>query len=336
MPSEALQPAPESALISLIVCTFGRASSLQRLLHSLTLQQNARFEVILVDQNPPGTLDEMVAPFARQLTLRHVRSAKGLSRARNVGLTHCAGAIVGFPDDDCWYDPGVTARVAALFANSDVAVFTGRTLDRTGAESVSSHRSHAGAIHRLDVFYSGNSNALFVRTAVARAVGFDETLGVGAETPFQSGEETDFLLRILATGATGFYTPDLIVRHDPVDSDAQARLRRARGYSVGFGRVLRLHRFGWSYLGPRLVRSAVRGALFFVRGDRVAARERWGWALGSLRGYRARLPGASRADIEKTETGHGQDVWTRVYKLVADRGCDDAHVDAGAARRGRS
>ena len=101
--------------LSLVVCTVGRVEPLARLLDSLLAQTRRDFEVLLVDQNPPGTLDELVARVAGKLDIKHLRSERGLSRARNVGLAAVNGEIVCFPDDDCWYPTELVAEVVARF-----------------------------------------------------------------------------------------------------------------------------------------------------------------------------------------------------------------------------
>jgi glycosyltransferase involved in cell wall biosynthesis len=281
--------------ISLIVCTLGRTEPLARLLVSLQAQTNPAFEVIVVDQNEPD-LAAFLQPWHGRLALRHLHSAKGLSRARNVGLREAGGAIVGFPDDDCWYDAEVTAQVEHFFRDNAADVLTGRTLDRAGRESVSPHRSESGQIDRDNVFRSGNSNTLFARRAVAEAVGgFDEALGVGAATPFQSGEETDFLLKCLRNGHRAYYDRSLVVRHDQNEAGPANEMARVRAYSQGFGRVVRTHDYGVGYLGARTSRAAVRGLLCLASGDLQGARHRWLWAIGACLGYAASGPPTARS-----------------------------------------
>src|SRR5262249_37052881 len=97
-------PDGQAFTMSLVLCTLGRRpAQLERLLDSLESQPFRSFEIILVDQNPQANLDQIVRSRAARLTLRHVRSDRGLSLARNVGLRHATGDIIGFPDDDCWY-----------------------------------------------------------------------------------------------------------------------------------------------------------------------------------------------------------------------------------------
>ena len=277
--------------VSLLCCTLGRTERLGRLLHSLAAQTRGDFELVLVDQNPPGTLEATLAPWAGRIAIFRFACAPGLSRARNVGLARCRAPIVAFPDDDCWYPTDLVAKLAESFAaRPQTDFFAGRTLDAAGAESLGLFQGVDGPISKANVWRTGNSNCLFFRAALAREIGgFDESLGVGAESPFQSGEETDFVLRALAHGAHGEYRRDLVVGHGQTPVAGLAGLARARGYASGFGRVLRLHRFGRAYLAVRVGRSLARAALSGAVGDLAQARYKAAWALGTLKGYRAPL-----------------------------------------------
>ena len=281
--------------LSLLCCTVGRTDRLERLLVSLAAQTSRDFELIVVDQNAPGVLDPVLAPYAGAIDIVHVRSERGLSRARNVGLERCRGALVAFPDDDCWYPADLVARLIALFAaNPGTDVFTGRTIDASGANSLGLFLSADARISKANVWMIGNSNSLFLRTAVARRIGgFDETLGVGAASPFKSGEETDFVLRALASGASGQYRRDLTVHHDQAPVAGPAGIARAQDYAQGFGRVLRLHGYGAAYTAMRVARSSARALLSAATGDMATARYKALWALGTFRGFCARPPDAA-------------------------------------------
>lgn len=275
--------------LSLIVCTLGRGDCLARLLDSLAAQSEPDFEIILVDQNPPGRLDALLARHGAGLAIRHLRSRPGLSRARNVGLGQSCGGIVAFPDDDCWYDPSTVAEALAFFAaRPDIALMTGRTVDADGAESVTRHLERSGPITRDNVFLAGNSNTIFARREVVAAIsGFDETLGAGAGTPYLSGEETDFILRAMAAGFKAWFAHEFRVRHAQ-NATAEDAIKRAEAYSAGFGRLLRLHAYGPAFLGTRVARATLRGLYCLATGDRAGARSRFRWARGSIRGYAGR------------------------------------------------
>ena len=276
--------------ISLIICTLGRTTLLQRLLSSLRVSTIAPLEILVVDQNQPGFLDVVLAEFS-DLPVTRVTSEKGLSRARNVGLAMTRGDIVAFPDDDCWYPVNVLSRVQDFFeAEPGCSLLTGRTTDASGATSVSPHLPKEAEITRANVFKAGNSNGMFVRRTLAQMVGgFDEMLGVGAPSPYQSGEETDFVLRCLRACNVGHFDPTLVVHHDQADADVSRHLGRVQGYSAGFGRVLRKHGYSWTLLAARIARAMIRATICAAQLDFEGALHRRAWIVGTLRGFTAPL-----------------------------------------------
>jgi glycosyltransferase involved in cell wall biosynthesis len=279
----------QAVTFSLVLCTFGdRKKQLIRLIESLEHQQLKTFEVILVDQNSPGYLDEILHTKCAGFALKHVRSGRGLSIARNVGLLNARGEIVGFPDDDCWYFPDTLAQVSSFFGrNPKTDILLGRTVDEFGAPSLSPLRSQSGTVNRSNVWISGNSNTLFVRkAAIVPGGGFDEKLGVGARSRYQSGEETDFILTLMQNGSRAVYISDLKICHDQVSEIGAGRvLKRAWKYSLGFGYVLKKHNFGVAYLTYRFGRSILGGMFGFIALRPIYGLSRMVWGLGTVVGY---------------------------------------------------
>lgn len=285
----------DTPLISLVTCTLGRKDKLLRLLNALQQQDSSQFELILVDQNAPGFLDAELEPFKSRFAIEHLHTAKGLSLGRNIGLQHARGSLVAFPDDDCWYRPHTVHQVIDLFhAHPDLDFITGRTFDAKNMPSLSPTLEIGARIGRDNYLVCGNSNSIFARMTAVRGIGgFDERLGVGAATPFQSGEESDLVLSAMAAHMQLAYFPELIVHHDQVDtSNDTAYVDRAAKYGAGYGAILRKHHFGASYLCFRVARSMVRSLLHLVQLQWTEAHYKRSWALGILSGYR-RWPGSS-------------------------------------------
>jgi glycosyltransferase involved in cell wall biosynthesis len=277
---------------SLIVCTVGRRRPLLRLLNSLTKQRFQDFELIIVDQTPTDSFIPIIEREFIDLDIRIIRSERGLSRARNVGLQHARGPLIAFPDDDCWYRDDTISRVQThLKSHPEVSLVAGRTLDASGRPSVSPFLDSASDISRRNFLKCGNSNCLFLRREVFERIGgFDEHLGVGAETPFQSGEEADLILRALAGGLSLRFIPDLVVHHDQVDATiGESQIERARRYGAGFGALLKKHGFSRSYVLYRLARPLLSAAGSFFRGDLPLTKYKCNWSRGILEGYRGWL-----------------------------------------------
>ena len=90
---------------SIVVCTYNRAGSLHdtlRALRALTVPQDRRIEVIVVDNNSRDDTRAVVEGFAAEWpVLRYAfEPQQGLSHARNLGISLAQGEIVLFTDDD--------------------------------------------------------------------------------------------------------------------------------------------------------------------------------------------------------------------------------------------
>ncbi|MDB5825227.1 MAG: glycosyltransferase family 2 protein [Herminiimonas sp.] len=199
--------------MSLILATVGRTAELDRLFDTLAAQDFKDFEVIVVDQNQDNRLDAHVAR-ARSLgiQLSHLRHfPANLAAARNVGIAASCGTWVGFPDDDCWYEPSLLQTLAARANGPDapegvIIRWVEQGEPPVTAPSLSWHRS--ASFRDVPV----SSITLFMqRKLFDRVGGFDARLGVGQW--FGAAEETDLVLRALREGAVIACEPAARVHH---------------------------------------------------------------------------------------------------------------------------
>lgn len=278
---------------SLIMATKGRGEEIGRFLLSLTRQDYSNFELIVVDQNEDNRLEVILKNSNLSSAIVHLKSAPGLSRARNAGLAFATGDIIAFPDDDCWYPNGLLKRVVSEFASHpSVEGLTGRSQDgltRPGRPSGGSFSRWKGRVDIANVWRRGISYTIFLRSSVCAAVGsFDEELGLGAGTRFGSGEETDYLIRAVKLGFLIEYLPHIVVFHpNPISYD-RSRCLKAFRYGVGMGRVLAKHRYRLGY-NLRTILRPVGGALLSLLTLRVRkAAYHFAIAKGRLSGLLSR------------------------------------------------
>jgi glycosyltransferase involved in cell wall biosynthesis len=272
-------------MVSLIAATVNRVAELERLLASLDRQSYRDFEVIVVDQNDDDRLVPVLGKHAG-LTIRHLRSGRGLSRARNVALPHAKGDIIAFPDDDCWYPDDLLAAVTDWFqAHPDFGGLFTILRDAENRPVGPKWPSGSRSCNKKDVWHCGISPDAFFRRQVTDAVGFfDERLGIGAATPYQSGEDLDYFLRPLALGFKLWYEPGLPVHH-PSFHSVPRLLARSYSYSLGGAYVLRLHGFSWLYFAGLVVRSLGGAVVSLGKGNVRVAYAYLLRTAGQLRGY---------------------------------------------------
>ena len=289
-------------LYSLLLATVDRQRDVDRFLCSLASQTCRDFEVIVIDQNPNHDLDRILERYQSLFPIRQVRSARGHSRALNAGLIYAAGEIVAFPDDDCWYDPDLLARVASLFkAHPQWSGVTGREIVEPEFVSGGRWDSQPGMLTARNVWRRGISFTIFLRRGAAASCQFDENLGVGAGTPWGSGEETDYLLSLVEKGHDIYYDPSIAVWHQgrsgPYTSSSHEKARR---YGMGMGRVLRKHRYAFPQVVRHLTRPAVGALLALLRGDSNKARYHWSICSGRTNGWLSAADGHSQAEQDSS------------------------------------
>jgi glycosyltransferase involved in cell wall biosynthesis len=291
-----LSPLP----LSLVVATLGRTEQVGRLLRSLASQDPAGtgagtgFEVVVVDQNDDDRLLPVLAGWPFPVRRLHTPGERGASRARNRGWRACGGEVVLFPDDDCWYAPGFLARSLALMRGLGCDVLCGRAADETGRSINGRFEPVAQPISRANVWTTGIEWMVFFRRAVLEAVdGFDEAVGIGAASPWQSSEHQDILLRAMAAGFTCRYDPAVAGHHEEIVAgppDART-LTKARGYARGMGHVLRVHGFPLRTRGLYVLRPVAAAALALAGGRGYMVPYYREVAIGRLEGATARLFG---------------------------------------------
>jgi glycosyltransferase involved in cell wall biosynthesis len=272
-------------MVSLIAATMNRVAELERLLASLDRQSYKDFELIVVDQNS----DDRLAPVLRahpSLTIRHLHCAPGASRARNVGLRAAQGDIIGFPDDDCWYPENLLATVTNWFnANPDFGGLFA-ILRSADNQPVGPKWPESSCLCTRETLWDRGITPIgFLRRQVTDAIGFfDERIGLGAPSQYQSGEDIDYFLRPFNYGFKMWHEPGITVHHPSFH--APERLRdRTYSYSLGGGYVMRAHGYPSRLLIRGLVRSAGGAVVNLLRGNLFPTRVYTVRAAGLLRGY---------------------------------------------------
>lgn len=271
------------------MATIGRTEEVGRMIQSLVNQNVRNFELIIVDQN----LDDRLAPYietgiAQGIDIRHVRLDRpSLSAARNLGISLARYEILAFPDDDCWYESTVIEHICNHF---DSAPETGGVVARWVEQAEGLGRTEASGQLSLRAWRrfrggEGSSISLFFRRKLFDALGgFDERLGIGRW--YGSGEETDFLLRALASGARLDYAPGARVHHHfstEQSGDWRTICRNIRNRARGTGAIYAKHQLD-SYVVIRGCSAPFLWLLLKLRSPKYVVRS-WCLVIGRVEGF---------------------------------------------------
>lgn len=257
----------QAPLISMIASTLGRDVEMRLLLETLSTQNDDRFELIVVDQNSDDRLVPILAEFQGRFPIRHIKSTeKGLDRGRNLGARNATGEWLIFPDDDSWYPPEFLKTVRHLIETEPADIYSGRSLNKAGTEIMVPFLDHDAEISRANIWKVLIEWVIVFRAEVFRkAGGFDEELGAGSGTPWNSGEGQDLVLRCLAMGAKGYFRRALYGFHpeEQPHANPDVHIAKMHGYSRGKGFVMRRHGYSMMEFLPELARPAA-GMLIYT------------------------------------------------------------------------
>lgn len=252
--------------------------------------------MLVVDQNDDERIAPILEAFEGRLRLEHLRSARGISRACNVGFARCTADIVGRPDDDCWYAPDTIATVMHAFAeHPEWAALSGMSCDAAGRPTQLRWNTDAGLVSPRNLWRRAIGFTFFIRGAAIATVGeWDESystrVGPDGTLILGGGQDGEYILRALSRGLTVGYEPSIRVGHPdfrPSVRDGEAT-RKAYAYGLDHTRLLKQYNFPAWFILWRAGQLAAGTVYFLLRGELGRARFYGAMARGRLRGVTAK------------------------------------------------
>lgn len=106
-------------MISVIVITYNRPSSLKSCIESLLKQSYKDYEIIIVDDGSAKQTKNLIKTLQKKYgIIRYFKQKnKGRGSARNLGLSNARGDIIAFTDDDCLVKRNWLKNIKTLFKN---------------------------------------------------------------------------------------------------------------------------------------------------------------------------------------------------------------------------
>ncbi len=285
-------------LISLLICTRNRAPALGRCLEAVQTElaraPEISIEIVLVDNGSSDNTKLVIENWMQQCG-RPVRSVfeprAGLSRARNAGLAVARGSILAFTDDDCCLGEGYFAALAECYSPFKGAVVIGGLIELGDQSDLAMSIKTDPRVSVFDgrdpgTFIAG-CNMTFSRAAWIALGPIDERLGAG--TPLQAAEDTDYVYRAFLAKIPVVYNPAFSVKHFHGRRTLADARRLQHAYSVGAGAL------GAKYpdaVFARQFRWNVKNALLEMMGGVRALkpnlgltswRMAWGNVIGAVR-----------------------------------------------------
>ncbi|MET0065698.1 MAG: glycosyltransferase [Candidatus Thiodiazotropha sp.] len=199
-----------SSTVSVIIPSFNRAHTLARALDSVIAQTHPVLEIIVIDDGSTDQTDELIArDYPQCVCLR--QSNRGVSAARNRGISHARGEWLALLDsDDSWMPEKLEQQFAALAASPGLRLcHTDEIWIRNGTRinPMRKHRKQGGQIFAqcLPLCVISPSASLMHRSLFETYGLFDEDL--------PACEDYDLWLRVCSREAVAFVEQPLVVKY---------------------------------------------------------------------------------------------------------------------------
>ncbi len=290
------------AQISVIIPTFNRGASLQRLLASLgslELPDSIHAEVIVVDNGSTDNTEEIVLrEKARQnrFDLRVSKEeAKGKSSALNRGISLAQGEVLILVDDDVVVHPELMSHHWRCHRDRDFGAVQGRVLPGVDPQGRPADQSRLREYNIPIVDYGGEirairgftgTNVSFKRDVIKQVGLFNPRLGPGA---LGFSEDTEYSIRLRRAGVKIGYSPGAIVYHELNPERYGRTYNRRVEYRKGVSRSIYRQDSIWFKVLPDLAAQCVRYGMYRLLGNTQKAYKTegrifkcWGYLSGKL------------------------------------------------------
>jgi len=232
--------------LSLVVATFNRPASLERLLRELVGQTlpPSEFEVVVVDDGSSDPVEARIRGLSVPYALRVVTQANaGAAAARHRGVVEAAGELIVIVDDDMELPSAFLAEHLAQHPAGSRRLVLGRMLAPPGPLPIF-ERYHAVMLDRLaeDVrqgrvqprgIHLFTGNVSFRREDYFTAGGFDASL--------KQSEDAELGIRLEKAGAEVRLCESAYSIHHSDHTSVEKWMRRAYLYGVWDHRIARKH-----------------------------------------------------------------------------------------------
>lgn len=204
--------------VSIIIPTFSRNDTLDRAIKSALKQTYQDIEIIIVDDNPPGSeyrkrTEYLMEKYSINPKVKYCKNKSNLGGAcaRNEGIVLATGEYIGFLDDDDEYYPQTIEKKLSPFLmenNDKLAMVYGYC----------EYINHGKVVYKDCEFYKGNClyEAMQMNCTVKTSqwmVKKEVLLKVGLFPNVPSMQDSQLLLKMLAKGYEIVCVPEVLSRY---------------------------------------------------------------------------------------------------------------------------
>ena len=231
---------------SIICATLGNKQKIKKLCNSLIKQNYNNFELIVCDQNQNNLNLKILKQF-KNLKYKYLKTKKGLSRSRNMGILKCKGDLLMFLDDDTEIKRNHLKNINQEFNKKEIDIICYKVINDK-KKNLLKYPNKKFYINNFNQIFNYISSVSFT-IKYNKFLKFDEKIGLGSNSIFQSGEETDLIIREFKKRKFKiFFNNTLEVLHNEKKIKLIKNLNKKFLYGCGWSYVIKKQNFGYIFI----------------------------------------------------------------------------------------
>tara|TARA_Y100000768_G_C23987597_1_gene689917 strand:+ start:697 stop:1554 length:858 start_codon:yes stop_codon:yes gene_type:complete len=240
---------------SIVCATKGNDNQLNELCNSLNNQIYKNFELIICDQNINDKNKAFLKIF-KNLQIKYIKSKVGLSFARNKGIRSSKGDFLIFLDDDIILKKNFLKKINDLLNKNNHNIIAYSVEDENKKKFLKYPKKSCYLINLNQIFNSISSVSFVINSK--NKLFFDKEIGLGSKSIYQSGEETDYILRVIKKFKYKIYfEKSIFVIHKNKKINFIKEISKTFYYGCGWGYVVKKNRLSKKFIIKSLLKLII-------------------------------------------------------------------------------
>ncbi len=232
-------------LFSIICATINNQNQIKKLCNSLKKQSYKKFELIICDQSQ-FSANKNIRKIYKNLKIKYINSNIGLSKSRNKGINISKGDYLIFLDDDITFEKNYLEKINNLLNKSNHKIISYSVVDNLDKPLLTYPKNNCYLENFKEIFNSVSSVSFVINSK--NKILFDEKIGLGSDGIFQSGEETDLLIRAIKKFKYKIYFENSIkVIHQSKNIKFINQINKNFFYGCGWSYVVKKNKLGFYF-----------------------------------------------------------------------------------------
>lgn len=237
---------------SIICATFGKESKINKLCHSLSKQKYKNFELIICDQNNHNFNKDVIKKF-HNINIKFLKTKIGLSNSRNIGIKNSIGNYLIFLDDDIELNNNYLKKINTAYQNTKCEILCYKVQSKN-KKNLLNYPSADCCIETTQQIFNNISSVSFVIKNNNKLL-FDKKLGLGSNNIYQSGEETDFILRAVKLFKYKIlFLKSIHISHIDIKNSFFKLIKKNFLYGCGWSYVVKKHKLNIFFTFKNLIK----------------------------------------------------------------------------------